>query len=277
MKTTEIINLTTISTQIPTFQDDRLNKSTQRIFSIYNDAAKYADTKNREIAKILADISAKKSYEKDGFKSVGDYATKVFGIGSQNAYALATAGKVYSDDKAHPELKAMSPSKIAEISKVDSKDLQAALESGEITHETTQKDLRNFATSHAKSKKDDKPEVLNQYTARLCTTIIDEATADTLSCPKLMDDWDDFFMEYVSKNSPDSPIEIVKLPKGFANPEAKKATVERRLYFNRTFSAVVEFYTYVKPKPKKESTPKYTREQLMEMLAKMDEQEKVEN
>lgn len=279
MKATEIITLNPITAAARTFKDERLAKATQRITAIYNDAAKYADTKNREIAKILGDVADKEAYKADGFKSVADYAFTVFGIARQNAYALANAGKVYNDKNAHPELQAMSPSKIAELAAVDTKAVNAALEAGEITHDTTQKALREFADKAKSSKEGEKPIVLDTFTARPCLPLITEEMADTFSMGKTLDDWDDFFMDYVvnavPSTAPISPVEIVKLPKGKVDPSANKSTVNRRLYFNRAFSVVVEFYKYTAPKPAKTpSSPKFTKEQLLAMLAEMEEGEK---
>lgn len=280
MKATEIITLNTITAAVQTFKDDRLTKATQRISAIYNDAAKYADTKNREIAKILGDVADKKAYEADGFKSVADYASTVFGIARQNAYALANAGKVYNDKDAHPELQAMSPSKLAELAAVDTKAVNAALEAGEITHDTTQKALREFADKAKADKEGEKPVVLDMFTARLCCPIVDEETADTLSMGKTLDEWDDYFMGYVANaipvELPISPLEIIKLPKGKVDPTATKSTVNRRLYCNKYFSIVVEFYTYkaTASKSSKPAAPKLTKEQLLAMLAEMEEGEK---
>lgn len=279
MKATEIITLNPITAASRTFKDERLTKATQRITTIYTDAAKYADTKNREIAKILADVADKKAYEADGFKSVADYAYTVFGIARQNAYALANAGKVYNDKSAHPELQAMSPSKLAELAAVDTKAVNAALEAGEITHDTTQKALREFADKAKADNETAKAVVVDTFTARPCVPSLTEEEADNFASVKTLDDWDDYFMQYVAGNTPNyckiSPVEIIKLPKGKVDPTAKKSTVNRRLYFNRHFSVVVEFFTYKPPKiASKPTVPKFTKEQLLAMLAEMDDGEK---
>lgn len=274
MKATEIITLNPITATARTFKDERLANATQRITAIYTDAAKYADTKNREIAKILGDVADKEAYKADGFKSVADYASTVFGIARQNAYALANAGKVYNDKSAHPELQAMSPSKIAELAAVDTKTVNAALEAREITHDTTQKALREFADKAKADKEGEKPVVLDTFTARPCVPMLSDEQADTFTVGKTLDDWDDWFMGYVSNVSPDSPVEIVKLPKGKVDPNATKATVNRRLYFNRAFSIVVEFYKYTAPKATKPAAPKFSKEQLLAMLAEMEDGEK---
>lgn len=250
------------------FKDPRLAEATKRIASIYTDAAKFVDTKNREIASILAEVMEAKSYEKDGFKSVGDYAKDVFGINRQNAYSLAAAGKVYNDQSAPAALKAMSPSKLAEVSKVPTETLTKAISDGKITADTTQKDLRDFASSV--TAKTNKVEVLDNYTARPCAPFVSERDADTYNTARTIPEWEDYFMDYMQAQSPTRTPEVIKLPKTTTpgNPDAKKATVERRLFTSDNFSLVVEFYT-VKPEPKP-SKPKFTKEQLLAMLADLE-------
>lgn len=270
--TTEIISINPVTiAQNINFKDKRLQEATIQISSIYADAAAYADTRNREIAKILSTVSASKAYTKDGFTSVADYANKVFGINKNNAYALSSAGSIYNDVASPKELKDMTPSKLAELTKLDPKILNDAVSSGQIKSTMTQKELREAAKSL--SKKTDKPVVESQYTARIVSVLTSEEQADTLSLPRILPDWDDYFMAMVSDHSPDSPVEIIKLPNGKIDPNGKKATITRRLYLNRNYSIVVEFSTYVKVKESKLSTPKFTREQLMKMLEEMGDEE----
>lgn len=250
------------------FKDPRLAEATKRISAIYTDAAKFVDTKNREIASILAEVMEDKSYEKDGFKSVGDYAKEVFGINRQNAYSLAAAGKVYNDKNAPAALKAMTPSKLAEVAKVPTETLNKAIEDGKITADTTQKDLRDFAT--AATAKPDKVEVLNNYTARPCASSVSERDADTYKAARTLPEWEDYFMNYMQSLSPSRTPEIIKLPKTTVpgNPDAKKATVERRLFTSDNFSLVVEFY--ISKPESKPVKPKFTKEQLLAMLADLE-------
>lgn len=250
------------------FKDSRLAEATKKIATIYADAAKFVDTKNREIASILAEVMEAKSYEKDGFKSVGDYAKEVFGINRQNAYSLATAGKVYNDENAPAALKSMTPSKLAEVAKVPADTLKKAIDDGKITANSTQKELRDFATTA--TSKPDKVEVLNNYTARPCVPMVSERDADTYSLARTIPEWEDYFMDYMQSLSPSRTPEIIKLPKTTtpANPDAKKATVERRLFTSDNFSMVVEFYTV---KPETNTTkPKFTKDQLLAMLAELE-------
>ena len=237
------------------FKDPRLAEATKRIATIYSDAAKFVDTKNREIASILSEVMEAKSYEKDGFKSVGDYAKEVFGINRQNAYSLATAGKVYNDKNASPVLKAMTPSKLAEVAKVPADTLKKAIDDGKITADTTQKDLREFAQSATKSTK---PEVLPMYTAR----VYGEQAPNDSGAPHIMADWDKYYMA-------DSLKEEIKLPNRVEEVNGKKVQYIRKLYLGEAGGIVVEFTKYDKnaiPATK----PKFTKEQLLAMLAELE-------
>lgn len=273
MKNNEIITIKTIETTLPTLKDERLAKATQRIMAIYADAAKYASAKNREISKILADVADKKSYEADGFTSVADYAYKIFGIARQNAYSLANAGKIYNDKDSHPELLAMSPSKLAELATVEPTIINAALNDGTISHNSTQRDLREFA--NATKDHPDEPVVLDRYTA-IPFFPVPEDQQELMSSPRTMDEWDEYFTEYLANiTGLKSHIEIINLPKGRVTPDVEKATVPRHLYVNVYGSIVVSFYKYAVRKSRN-NTAKHilTREELLAMLKDMDDGEK---
>lgn len=276
--TTEIINLAPVTIDSKSFKDERLSQATERIARIYQNAAKYADEKNREIARVLAEVADQKSYVTDGFKSVAEYANKTFGIARQNAYALATAGKVYNDEAASDALKAFSPSKLAEIASLDSEKVNQDIESGEISANSTQKSLREYA-SKVKSESGDKStktEVVDMYTARPCLSIVPEVISADMSTSRTIEEWDSYFLDAVALLTGDSSdnVEMSKLSKGYVSLDAKKATLNRRLYFNKYMSIVVEYYRYVPSVSKEEITShEFTVEQLQAMLAKaMEEQ-----
>lgn len=275
MKTNEIITTVALTIANRTFKDERLAKATQSISAIYTDAAKYAEEKNREIAKILSDVALKKSYERDGFTSVADYAQTIFGIGRQNAYALASAGKVYNDPKANPELKAMTPSNLAEIVKMDTKVVEKALADGTINRNTTQKALRALCKSSKYASQSDKAqEVLDMFTVRPTVDDPTDAQMEEFSTPRTMPDWDKYFCDQIrTKYGELEPVELIFLPKAKVKPEDKKATVQRTLYTNSVCAIVVNFYKYAptrKTTRPATSKPTYTLEQLRAMLAEAE-------
>ncbi len=240
----ELITTTNMSIADRKFKDERLTKATQRIAAIYSDAVKYAETKNREVSMILADIKVKKAYEKDGYKSVADYASDVFGINRQNAYALATAGEVYNDPNAHAELKKMTPSKVAEVAKLDKPELDKALNEGKISAATTQKDLREFVSSQRKPK-DDKPEVLDEYNVTISGPV-PPTLSESIKDLHIIPEWDEIFTAALKAGGPQREVEIIKLPKvAPIGMTLAKPTIQRKLYTCDTYSIVVEFH---KPK-----------------------------
>ena len=68
----------------------------------------------REQAVILHRIQSTKLYEKDGFKSLAEYAETI-GLNKSNAHQLAATGNIYSDKNAPEQLTNLSPSKLAAL------------------------------------------------------------------------------------------------------------------------------------------------------------------
>lgn len=257
------------------FKSKTLAAHTKKIADIYSSAVKFADAKNREISSILSTIKAEKSYEADGFKSVSEYAEKIFGIKKQNAYALATAGDVYNDTKASAALKSFSPSKLAELSSVDRDKVEADIKAGTITNETTQKDLRSYAKAKAQEGKPIPAEVVTLYTCRPVGSILTQGGQDFAKEGHTLEEIDEYFTVYMHDNhNPARAAEVVKLPKCAAHtaPLAKKQNTQRRLYVTENAALVIELYTYA-PNTKPANTPKFTKEELLAMLAAMEDGE----
>lgn len=276
--TNEIItmNALTVAEKL-TFKNKSLSKATSEILSIYNDAMTYADAKNRQIASILARVKQEKSYAEDGFTSVADYATKTFGIKKQNAYSLADAGEIYNDATASEKLKAFTPSKLSEVSRVPREALEAAVDSGRITATTTQKDLREYAKEATPKKENDKDtEVLDTYDARplvVCMSLPESLAEVFKMGPLTIDEWNEVISDSINSNGR-FPAETVKLPKAAAlirGELGSKKVVERRLYITHDFSLAVEFTTHKRTMElEKKAAPKMTREELLAALAELD-------
>lgn len=233
------------------FKDPRLAEATKRISAIYDNAVKYADSKNREVASILSTVKNDQSYKADGFESVADYASKIFGLKRQNAYSLASAGDIYNSDIANDKLKALSPSKLAEVSTVPIERLNADVESGRIAETTTQKDLRKYK-EEVSPKEEKKPVILDQFTARpisVCMQLPGEFI-DLLSQRMTLPEWDEQISAYINSQG-SSTCDVINLTKGKALVNgllSDKRTVTRKLYITHDFSIAVEFYI-VKTEP----------------------------
>lgn len=281
--TTELITMNTINlAENIQFKDERLKKATDEILRIYQNAVQYADSKNRQIASILATVKVEQSYKEDGFESVAHFAEEVFGIKRQNAYSLATAGEIYNDSNASERLKAFSPSKIAEIASVPRETLEADVESGKITPTTTQKDLREYRNQNTK-KEGPSGDVIVQdfYTARPVDhlLLLPQGLHDLLSSgPRIMEDWDSEIVDYLNQTGAEDP-DVIKLSKGFPvinGRRMKKRTINRRLYITPDFALAVEFTTYKPPvieKRDEDQPRKFTREELMAMLEELGEED----
>lgn len=261
--TQNIINTQSISVNRVTFKDKRLAEATQKISAIYNDAVKYADTKNREISYILNQVSTEQSFKADGFKSVADYAEQIFGIKKQNAYALANAGAMYKSNSIPDKAKQLSPSKISELAGLPKEALEEGFNSHKIGLTSTQKELREFAKNVKASmvKEDAKPVVLKEFTVKLIGA--SKEVRANLPARQIMDDWDTYFKSF------GADVEVIALPKGKASPDADKPTVTRKLYLYQNGPMVAEFYTYKAPKeakPTKTDKPQFSTQQLIEML-----------
>lgn len=281
----EIITTIELRQGSNTFADVRLREATDRINAIYSDAKMFAEAKNREIASILSMVQAEKLYVNDGFKSVAEYANAAFGMGKANAYALARAGDFYNNPAVPDKVKAFSPHKLAELAQAPADVIDKAVESGEITPDTTEKAIREYVEPHKKRKKDTpKASVVDMYTARLACFVTPDDIADELMTPRTLDEWDSFFTGYITRKweehfKPDiepytsgHTVECIKIPKALATEDSTKPTITRRLYCDRNMSMVIEFFIYRSAKKETDNKRKlnvadFSIEQLEALLA----------
>lgn len=276
MANNEIITTTSLTiAENLTFKDKRLKAATDKIVAIYTNAIQYADAKNREFAKILSTVKTEKSYEEDGFKSVADYASKVFGFSKSKAYGLAAAGDVYNDANASQALKQFSPFNLAAIASVDRAKVEDAVKEGRISAATSQADLKEYATANA-PQKSGKTEVLDMYRANVLGLLWFEDRADELkdffSGEMTLPEWDEDVPKALYMHV-GGEWEVVKLPKAVPilpnGEKGTKATINRRVYFSRNSSPVYVEFEKVSAKPAKLSGAK-SKEDMLKLLQSMD-------
>ena len=145
--TTNIQNITTNSPATFNFKSAALNAYSRQIADIGATMA----SKNIEIAKILGKIMTEEAYKEDGFQSVQDYAEQTFGIKKSSAYQLANVGRRFynSDDATAKHVAAMiPPANLAELKNMTNEDIEKEIKAGNITPETTQKQLRDVAAKY---------------------------------------------------------------------------------------------------------------------------------
>ena len=258
----EITNATVKAPASFTFKNKKLNEISIRIAKIGDDMGK----KNMELAKLLGTVKRDELFKDDGFKSVAEYADMTFGIQKSLAYQLAKVGeRFYLSDSSTAKTVAgmLPPSNLAELVNMKDEEIQKAIEAKEITPNTTQKTLRSVAAGvkHAK------PKILEAYTVDV--EIIRAAGIDRLHLDK--------------SNLPDALDEIAKrvklgefIEKQFIREGKYEGAYHKGVKVILCEDGELVRLTYGISNPIKKTEakkPKFTRAQLLKMLAEMPEDE----
>lgn len=134
------------------FKNDVLQSATVRVNGIIDNFSRLTanyqskvEEINRAVSEIFWNIEEKKAYKDDGFKSVAEYAEKVFGYKSDKAYQLMRAGRMYADKDIPDEMKSLSTSKIAELSALSADEIIKGVQKGYFSPNSTQDELRGGA------------------------------------------------------------------------------------------------------------------------------------
>lgn len=211
-----------------------LAKATDEIFAIYGKAGEEVDALRakanrkkdeigREVAKILGRVSTAEAYKVDGFKSVEDYAQKVLDMPKATAYALAAYGRAINDPKANKKLLEMSPFNFDAIKSLGIPAINAALESGEIDPDMTQKELKEYRNAH--KPESGKAKILPRFNV---TDLYSGKGYDNA----LESDMDEAMRGVYGD------IEIIKLPKA----EGENAPEIRKLYLTPKAPIILHFF-----------------------------------
>lgn len=148
---TNIQNITTHSPATFNFKSKALNAYSRQIAEIGAEMA----SKNIQIAKILGKIWTEEVYKEDGFTSVQEYAEKTFGIKKASAYQLANVGKRFYNSDSETARKVadmLPPANLSELKNMTDDDIEKEVEAGNITPDTTQKQLRDIASKYKEAK-----------------------------------------------------------------------------------------------------------------------------
>lgn len=152
--------------------NDRLDKISGQIMTemnkvnaLFTEVKAKTEAYARSCAPLFGEIKRDKLYEKGGFKSLEDYAAQ-FGVQKSTAYAWARVGEAFfleDNDHTRKIRETLTMSNMAELTNTDRVQLAAAIDNKEITGETAQKDIREFAATHRKGGKA-KEKVLPTFT-----------------------------------------------------------------------------------------------------------------
>lgn len=150
------------------FKNPSLQKASQEIASRgkeINRLTHEIEVQAGDIGKSLAWIKQNEAYKDDGFKSLAEYAEKTFDIKESLCYQLARAGERFllADSPTAVQVSAMlTTSNMAELTGLTDAEIQAGIDAGKVTGETTQADLRRFA-KEVKAAREVKPKVAATY------------------------------------------------------------------------------------------------------------------
>lgn len=150
----------------------RLDKISNEIMSemnkanaLFTEVQAKTEAYARACAPLFGEVKRDKLYEKGGYKSLEEYAA-VFGVQKSTAYAWARVGEAFfleDNDYTRKIRDTLTMSNMAELTNTDRVQLAAAIDNKDITKDTAQKDIREFATSHRKDGKN-KERVLPTFT-----------------------------------------------------------------------------------------------------------------
>ena len=220
----ETVSLTTLdktrelSSPILSSMRDRIiplyDKGAEEIGRYAGKAAAVVDRYNRAVALELAalpvDDKGKLDESKfDGFKSPVEVATALYGFKQKFAYTLLDYGRKCLSDKTPKQFQELTPSNAAVLAGAKESDVKAALESGEISSKTTQKELKDWAAKHRKTEtKTGKPRVVTTYTVYKGGTMVKaphgEVTEDEFK-KAFPEDYTVLFMDSYSFSPDDAP------------------------------------------------------------------------
>ena len=156
-----IQNVFTGKALITSFKNAELAKATKELEAInlkgaklFNSTKEQVNALNIEKAKVYGRILDTACYKEDGFKSLQEYAEKVFGDKKASAYALATVGNRFLNkelpEAIKPVIKAIVDNGVfnaSELASMTNEQLEDAIKTEKLSVNGTQKQFRELATS----------------------------------------------------------------------------------------------------------------------------------
>lgn len=136
--------------------------------------------------KVYFDVTTRKLYEEDGFKSVGEFAEKYFGESKSSASQKAAVYARFFSDKASDvckrvlELIGNKPAVLYELSKMTDDELKAELDKGTFEDGCTLDKAKTLSKSAKAARDDGKPAVVKMFdfVGKVCAMPVEITTAD---------------------------------------------------------------------------------------------------
>ena len=136
---------------IPTFKNAALAESAAYMARIINGTYENMRRSSEALAIALHEVDSEKLYEDDGYKSTADFAEKVLGLKKSSVSTLISTAKRFSKggEMATPKgLEGQTAYNLYYLKDATDEQIAAAVESGELSRSSSQKDIKAWADAH---------------------------------------------------------------------------------------------------------------------------------
>lgn len=154
--------LITRPANVPSFKSKELNTATKSLYDVAENVYATAFEGNKRICIILARVEKTQAYKEDGFKSLAEYCEAI-GFDKSKVHKMENAGRLYdSENETVKEFAAsMGYGNLAVIASASTEAIAKAVETGELTKDSTQDNIREWKTKHNEEHAKDK--VLSKF------------------------------------------------------------------------------------------------------------------
>ena len=279
-----IQNVFTGKALITSFKNAELAKATKELEAInlkgaklFNSTKEQVNALNIEKAKIYGRILDTACYKEDGFKSLQEYAEKVFGDKKASAYSLATVGNRFLNKELPEAIKPVVNAIIdngvfnaSELASMTNEQIEDAIKSEKLSVNGTQKQFRELATSVKPAK------VINEKLCSFNAVVVNmvDGKAETIDGNKLPLDNADIMKAIGFDGSVDKIVKLFNITQ-VVHKEGKEDSEKSIGYtalaytVDGNYTARLNIYYVEKPKvekPKAEK-PKVDAEEYKAFLA----------
>lgn len=138
-----------IKSTMPIFKSKDLNTATSAIYEAVNKFNTTAAETRKTVAVVLARVERKQAYKADGYKSLAEYAEQI-GMEKSLAHKLENAGRLLDskDEAVRNFANSTDYSKLAIVSSAGEDAVKAAVTSGALKPEQSQRDVRAWKDAH---------------------------------------------------------------------------------------------------------------------------------
>ena len=274
-----IQNVFTGKALITSFKNAELAKATKELEAInlkgaklFNSTKEQVNALNIEKAKVYGRILDTACYKEDGFKSLQEYAEKVFGDKKASAYSLATVGNRFLNkelpEAIKPTIKAIVENGVfnaSELASMTNEQLEDAIKAEKLSVNGTQKQFRELATSVKPAK------VINEKLCSFNAVVVNmvDGKAETIDGNKLPLDNVDILKAIGFDGSIDKIVKLFNITQ-VVHKEGKEDTEKTIGYtalaytIDGNYTARLNIYYIEKPKAEK---PKVDAEEYKAFLA----------